>query len=197
MFTESEIDTLAREILTQIITEISNWKAPILHDVYEMESGELIPVYGATSPDGYGSFLCEYMPLDAIRKIIRQCAVILDSFTIEAVEKESGECRQMKPCERMSSENRALTIRKMAEYTSLIMIASFRSRLQDTLVEAVRDSDLISQTLLGSFVGKMLDEILEGEGKVTGDITDDIEKAARRAAENKRELLRGQMRDLP
>ena len=130
MFTESEVDSLAREILTRTITEISNWKIPILHDINEMESGELIPVYGGTSENGDGSFRCEYMPLDAIRKIVRQCVVTLDSFTVELLDKESSESRQIKLSERLSTEDRAFTISKMASYASLIMVASLLGQMK-------------------------------------------------------------------
>jgi hypothetical protein len=133
------------------------------------------------------------MPLAAIKKIITQCETTFDSFTITIVEKESGESRHVKPSERYSPEDRVFAIRKMAEFASLIMIASFKLKLQDALAESVRESDLISESVLASFYGETIKTVV----KVMGDVTDDIEKAARRVAENKREFLRSQIKQLP
>jgi len=91
MLTDEEVDSLARTILTNVVGKISDWNKPPFEDVEEMEDGELIPIYGGTSDEGYGSFRCEYMPLAAVKKIIVECERIFDEFTITVSEKHSGE----------------------------------------------------------------------------------------------------------
>src|SRR2546421_120053 len=78
--TDAEIDALARDILTGTIDEVRSWEPQYFHEIHQMKDGELIPVYAATSPDGYGSFRCEYMPLETIKTLIRECEKAYDDF---------------------------------------------------------------------------------------------------------------------
>ena len=78
MLTDSEIESLAQHVLKFAVLEVSEWRDEgALHEVRITDEGELVPVYGGTSPEGYGSFLCEYMPLAAIKKLVAKCEELL------------------------------------------------------------------------------------------------------------------------
>ena len=195
--TDDEIDTLAKDILTKTITQVYGWDEARehFHDVEEMESGELIPIYAGTSTDGYGSFRCEYMPLAAIKKIIVDCARMFDDYTVVVNDKQSGQSLKKKISEGHVPESRDDAIRRMAEHATLHMIASFRGRQTDLLVEVVKDSMLIAGSVLTAMVARLISKALPGE--MTADVRDDIEGAAKRVAENKRALLRRSISGLP
>jgi hypothetical protein len=74
MLTDDEIDALAREILTSVVHEILQWEHPPFTKCEVIKNGDLALTYEGTSADGNGSFICNYMPLDAVRKIIREAA---------------------------------------------------------------------------------------------------------------------------
>ncbi len=90
MLTDEEVASLAKELLKESIDQVLTWDPDYFHEIYEMDEGELVPVYGATSVEGYGSFLCEYMPLEVIKKIIRDSERIFDEFEIVSSDKKSG-----------------------------------------------------------------------------------------------------------
>src|SRR5437660_1256964 len=89
--TDAEIDALARRLLTDAVQTILSWDAKFFHEIYELDGGELVPVYGAESQEGYGAFLCEYMPLATIKKLIKDCEEIFDDFVAHVVEKADNQ----------------------------------------------------------------------------------------------------------
>lgn len=195
MMTDEEVDSLAREILTTVVTEINDWDNPPFDDVEETEGGELVLIYGATSTEGDGSFRCEYMPLAAVKKIIVACDRIFEDFTITLVDKQSGESMKTKISEGHLPESRMDSISMMAECSTYHLIASFRDRLCGLLEDAVKDYDVVAESLLAAVVSESLAEVVPG--KITIDARGDIEQAAERWAEKKRVMLRKVINGLP
>lgn len=195
MLTNEEVDTLARAILTKIVDTINDWDSPLFEQVDEKEDGEIVPVYGATSTEGYGSLRCEYMPLSAIRKLVVECERIYDEFTVTFSHNESGQYVERKISEFNLPDNRSEAIRMMAELSAVHMITSFRMRLCWILEDNVKDCELIAESLLAAAVGTELSKIFKGEP--SSDARKGIEEAAERAAEWKRALLRKTINTIP
>lgn len=195
MLTDEEVDTLARDILTNIVAEINDWNGPPFESVDEMEDGELIPIYSATSTESYGSFRCEYMPLAAVKKIIRDCERIFDEFTITISDPQSGESREKKIGAKHLPESRLTSIITMAECSVLHLIASFRDRLCWLLEDAVQDCAVLAESLLAAALAKHLSGAVPGN--FTADARADIEQAAERSAERRRAILRDTINALP
>src|SRR5437763_1885002 len=80
--TDAEIDALARELLTDAIQQAFGWNPNFFNEVLRLPDGELIPVYAGKSEEGYGSFLCEFKPLAAIKTIIVESEKIYDDFIL-------------------------------------------------------------------------------------------------------------------
>lgn len=195
MLTDAEVDSLAREILTEVIAEINDWNGPPFEDIEETEDGEPIPIFGATSEEGYGSFRCEYMPLAAVKKIVVECERIFDNFTVRVSGIPSGKSVEQRISEGHLPESRSTSIRSMAACSVMHLLASFRERMCDVLEENVKDCEVIAESLLASVVGEQVKRAVAG--KVTADVRSDIEKAAERVAERKRTMLRVAINGLP
>ncbi len=192
--TDAEVDALAKEVIATIIDELRGWDKSPLHEVRETSDGELVPVYGAMSEEGYGAFLCEFMPLGAVKRIITECEGIFDRFTVEIVDTKTGESRQKRIHDGHEPESRSHSIRMMAECATLHMIGTFKSRLKDLLVEGMEDSKLIAESTLSAVVGNAL---LGVPGKSIGDVRLEIDNAAKRVAEKKRTHLVNHVKQLP
>jgi len=191
--TDTEIDALAREILTRIVEDQNI--APLFVEVLVTEGGEPIPVYGAMSQEGYGAFRCEYMPLGAIKKIISECETIFDEFTIEGTEKQTGVTLEKKISDSISAETRAVGIRVMAESAAFHMISSFKSRLRELLKEAVEDGAVVANAVVAAVVGQRLRALKIGD--FTADARIDIQKAAEQSAAKRRALIADSIKRLP
>src|SRR5947208_423946 len=99
--TDEEIDALARELLIQTIKDVHSWNAHYFHDILEMEDGELIPVFAATSPDGFGSFLCEFYALATIKKLIAGLEKDFDEFVRSMANKPLSDAVKQRIHERL------------------------------------------------------------------------------------------------
>lgn len=195
MLSDVEIETLAKDILTHVIASIAEQGTSLFHEILEMDSGELIPVYGGTSPEGYGSFLCEFMPLATVKTIITTCERIFDDFTISVANKQTGESANKRISERHLPRSRDEAIKIMAECTTLYLITSFRARLCDLIDEAVKDCEVISKVLLASILVEQLKGVIQG--KITADARTEIDEAVERVANKKRDLLRKTIKKTP
>src|SRR5215218_5117167 len=89
MLTDSEIETLARDALARIIEDTR--AAPLFHRVGLTPNGELVPVYAATSKEGYGSFICQLMPHASIKRIISDAEKLFEGAALEATDNATGE----------------------------------------------------------------------------------------------------------
>jgi len=193
MLTEQEVDALARELLTDAIREVRSWDKKYFDAILQTDDGELIPVYSGTSPESLGSFVCEFMALAAIKRIIHSCELSFDTFEVTLSNKDTGEEAKRRVSE-MVKKGRADSIKYMARWASVNLIGFFPQRLHDCLDDAVTDCGIIANALLAAV---MAEAIVKSGMTVTADARADIEKAAAKAAEKKRETLRGHIDGLP
>jgi hypothetical protein len=190
--TDEKIDLLARKILTQVIADVNEMDS--LREVLETEASELTIVVSGTSDDGYGSFRCEYMPLDAIKKIIVECEAIYDAFLVTVADKQTGKSVEKTLIE-FAPENRDTSISFMAELATLHLVGTFFYRVGEVLVEDVKDSELLANGVLAQVVAHVFIE--QGLVHPVADARSDIDKAAERVANTKRVMLRHHFGALP
>jgi hypothetical protein len=195
MLTDAEIDNLARELLTSAVNQVLEWDPHFFHEIHEMENSELIPVYGATLNESYGSFLCEYMPLATIKKLVVECEQVFDEFAALMANKPTLSDQAKKTISEHLSRGRDVAIKGMAKSTALHLIAFFESRLFDTVVEAVEDCKLIAGAQIAVTLAVQLNEITPGA--VAVDARAEIKEAAERVANKKRKFLQEHIDKLP
>jgi ribonuclease HII len=192
--TDAEIDALARELLTEAIHNIFGWNPEFFSEVLRLPDGELIPVYSARSEEGYGMFLCELRPLEAIKTIIVESEKIYDEFILSMDSKPlTDHNRQM--IKSALNTGRDRTLRHMARQSAMQLITYFHTRLLDTLEEAVEDSKIIAEGFIAISLAKSLDKYAPEPVKV--DARKAIDHAAERVAKKKRKALTEQIKGLP
>jgi hypothetical protein len=165
------------------------------HSVDEMDGGELIPIYGATFVDSYGSLLCEYMALATVKKLIVECEQVFDDFAAQIDNKPELADQPRRVISEHLSRGRDDAIRGMAKSATLHLIAFFQSRLFDTVVEAVEDCKLMANAQIAVALATQLNEI--APGAISVDARAKIDEAADRVAEKKRTMLRDHIAGLP
>jgi hypothetical protein len=189
MLTDVEIDTLARAIIARILEDPRARASGIFDKVLLTEEGEFVPVYGATSYEGYGSFLCEFMPLAAVRRIIIESERLFDEFSIQLSDTESGIQVEKRLNVATSDEDRQSAIKTMAEVASLHLIESFRVRLCELLEDAVSESSIIANAALASVVAQYMKRTEAEAVEITADARPDLEQALKAANAKRRALL--------
>ncbi|MEK6278909.1 MAG: hypothetical protein AABN95_00995 [Acidobacteriota bacterium] len=193
MLTEEEIDSLARQILAFAIEEVSSWDDGYFHAIEETDDGEPVPVYSATSVEGLGSFVMEFMPLATIKTIIRSSERTFETFIVVLSNSTTGEKEPRRVAELASPKTRRQAIDFTSRWASLNLIAFMRQRLSDCIEEAVHDCGVISESLLAV----ALAEAISKEMPVTADAREEIEKAVTRTANKKRRQLQEHIEGLP
>jgi hypothetical protein len=193
--TDAEIDPLARNILVTTAVRIKTLAPHVVNQIEQTDDGEIIPTYEATSSDGYGSFICSYMPLEAIKKIIIECERLVDGFTIEISNKETGEKYTKNIGLEQTPASRELSIRTMAENAAINMIGAFGFKLKDALEETVNDGLVIAKVSLTAVVAQFLEN--QGISDRPADVRLYIEEAAKRVYDKKRADLMTHIDGLP
>ena len=190
---DADLHALASKILAKVIAHITSVDHHPLHEVRQTDDGELVPTYGGESQEGYGAFLCEYMPLVATKSLIRECERLFDNFNIEVYDKQTGESQTRSGMPSPSpQEVRAYAVEIMTECALLHTLGSFRVRVADVLEEALHDSSLLAQCVLAELIAARLEGI-----EFRADAREEIENAAQRVAGKKRLLLRNAIKGLP
>lgn len=197
MLSDSELETLAISLLKDVVAELAKWEAEVgrkpFYDVSTDEAGNLVLTYGGHSSEGYGTFVCEYTPIDAIKSIIRHCEQISNRFPFEITSKDTGETKTATLAD-LEIENEAGLVETMAGTATAYLLAHLTARFGEAIEEAVRDSDLMAQSVISASMAL----IFEKQGiDGTTDAIDDIEAAAQRVASMKRDLLRRHLKELP
>ncbi len=193
--TDAELDTLANEILREILTENIGWVRSAVQELSQTDSGELYPTFEGTSTEGHGSFVCKLFLLATVKTLIGSCEDIFDSFDLEVSDRESGLTKVKKISEGHDPKSRSESIRMMAECATYHVVTTFRSRLGDLLDETVADSKLMAECLLGAVVGQTLADAIPG--KMTGDARAEIDKAVKRVSDKKQGMLVYYLSHLP
>lgn len=192
--TDAEIDALARELLTETVRDIFVWNPEFFSEVLRLPDGELIPVYSARSEEGYGMFLCELRPLEAIKTIIVECEKIYDAFIL-SMDTKPLTAHNKRMIKSALTKGRDRTLRHMARQSTMQLITFFHARLLDTLEDAVEDSKIIAESFIAMSLAKSLDKYAPEPVKV--DARKAIDHAAERVANKKRKALTEQIKGLP
>lgn len=196
MFSDSEVDTLATSILSRVVTELNTWvenEAKPIYAISTDRNGELVLTYAGHSVDGYGTFICDYKPIEAIRTIIRKCEGAIAKKKLEVTEKETREISEF-PLSEFPVEDQRGLIEVMAETATLYVLYHLAGRLGNAIVDAVYDADLIAQ---GAITVASASRLSKSGVDAEVDAREQIELAAQRTANAKREMLRGQLKQLP
>ena len=176
MFTDAEINALARDILTRILKDFGAHQPSNLFQVFQAENGEQIALYADTSLEGDGSFACQYMAIDPSKKIVKYCERVYDNFIAQ---------NEVHPT---FEEFRDIAIRTMADCAVLHLVASFSQRLRDLLEDVVEDSYAIADGFLAASLVRYFRTT--GQGEFSVDMKLQVERAIKRAADRKRALVR-------
>jgi hypothetical protein len=197
MLSDAELDSLAKSLLEDVVAELANWEAEEgrkpFYCISTDEADNLVLTYGGHSSEGYGTFACDYTPIDAIKSIIRNCEKLSDEFPIQAKIRETGETKTVTLAE-LEIENKAGLVDTIAGTASLYLLAHLTARMGEAIQEAIRDSDLMAQSVIGASIGTIFNKLGIGG---TSDAVDEIEIAAQRVAKTKRDLLRGHLKEMP
>ncbi len=191
-------EAIARAILDNVLDRLCQQGEPskVLHDVLETDSGEPVPRYGATSEEGYGSFLCEYMPVKAVEKIVEECERIFDKATAAVYLKDEARHIQVHLADRLNTASvRSKIIAQMAWVATYNLILRMRERLCNVLQESLEDSLITGETALYSLVNKHVLNAGATNAKIDPRI--DIAKLARESGIRRRTNLARTLSFLP
>lgn len=198
MLTDAEIESLAKEILDETMTKFESVDSSPVYESQALEDGEWLVVYAAESREGYGTFLFEYSPLEAVKKIVRECDQLFDSFSVTITNPSTGESIQREATDKHVPESRALGIRTMASTATFHLLSSFKTTLCDLSEDAVSDSLLTADAVLHAAAAIALADASNAEGfTVTADLSNEINLAAEKTANRRRELLRSVIGAVP
>ena len=151
--------------------------------------GEPIPRFEGESPDGYGAFICEYMPLDAAVTLIFECEQFYERARAEyqfSVIFNGDEPRE--------------TVRRMATIATKVLLNNMQGALSTAITESFLTASLIGKSFLEALMARGTESLgkqLEVPVSAVADRRKDVEEAARRVADNKRIHLRGLLSRLP
>jgi hypothetical protein len=84
------------------------------------------------------------MPLDTVKTLIRRCDTSYDE-SISIFQKTVGDSVKV-TLPQLLGENRENTVKQMAWHVTLNLIAFFRTRLSNTIEDAIEDGSLLDAT---------------------------------------------------
>src|SRR5437588_13085705 len=96
MLSDSELEGLAKSLLEDLVTEIGSWTEGERKPFYAVSkdaAGNLVLTYAGRSTEGYGTFTCEYAPIEAIKAVIRHCERISEQLTVELTNTQTAEIK--------------------------------------------------------------------------------------------------------
>ncbi len=104
-------------------------------------------MYDGTSPDGYGSFICEYMPLATVETLITESSRIYD---------------EMQERERINFGRayRTEDVRRMAAVATRFLLNDLQRAISEALTEAFLDARLIAEAVLVMGVAEGLEPVM-------------------------------------
>lgn len=174
--TDEERKALAVEILEEAVRFLSPIGA--FEEVGRANTGEVVPIYVATSNDGFGAFNCQYYPLAAVVTLIAECERLYDEANIGAAE-----------------ESREGIIKHMAETATRVMLVDMREAIQRAVTETFKDGQIVAR---GALIRLAINayQKLDGRQRVL-DSRELIQDEARRAAADRREHLRNLLENIP
>lgn len=181
MLNEDAKKKLATEILEEVLSDpqARGTLNKVLHDLLATDEGEPVPVYGATSTERYGSFLCEFMPQAAAERMIEECEHIFDE---QEVSSEGGE--RLKITEsRTVRENHERIIREMAKLAVFTLLTNARAKLTAALWLNFEESVTTARATLVSMIAELL---RLSSIDATADVRDEVTRLTKLAAEEEK-----------
>lgn len=174
--TGEERKVLAVEILEDAVKFLSETEA--FEEVGRANTGELIPIYIATSDNGFGAFNYQYYALDAVVTLIAECERFYDEVDIGA-----------------PAAARNSNIKHMAETATRVMLVQMRNALQKAVTETFTDAQIVARGALLR-LAIHVHQKLDGRPRIL-DSRELIQDEARRAAADRREHLRNLLEKIP
>jgi hypothetical protein len=172
--TEDERKAVASEILEEAVKFLSETEA--FEEIGRANTGEVIPIYIATSDDGFGAFNCQYYALDAVVTLIAECESYYD---------QSGE----------SQANRDMTVRQMAGIATRVMLVNMRGAIGKALTETFKDGQIVASGVLAKARIKARQK-LDGRPRML-DSRELIKDEVRRVGADRRDHLRDLLERIP
>jgi len=180
---EDQNEVLAREILEDVLSgDEEGFPAAAFSLLLETPDGEPIPVYEEASAEGHGAFSCKYAPLEAVVKIVGECARIVDEFTVN--DPRGG---RLRIGAMFTPAQRDILIRGAAASATHVLLVNMQERVRAAVVKNFKDSMIIANAHLAALVSNTLQEM--GAGDVEISALAGLDKAAREAAEEERKHL--------
>jgi hypothetical protein len=186
-----------RELALEILSDVEN---EILENEVARQSfvgfdhtldGEPIPRYNGESPDGRGSFICEYMPLAAVMTLITEC---------EADYEKSGEEREYVRKYILANDVPRETVRRMATIGTKVLLMNIRAALCEAVDESFLNASAVAEGALKTIIVQRIEKLGRAVSmpvKTSVSAAAGIEEAAQRVAEKKRAHLRDLLSRLP
>lgn len=172
--TDEERKALASEILVEAVKFLSGTET--FEEIGRANTDEIVPIYIATSDDGFGAFNCQYYVLDAVVTLIMDCESYYDELL-------------------SSKQPRDFTIKHMAEVATRVMLVNIRGAIQKALTDTFRDGQIVAQGVLANAVLKV-GQRRDGRPRVL-DSRELIKDEARRAGADRRDHLRDLLERIP
>lgn len=142
-------EVLAKEILANCIKPwFEKGKPPeILHGIGELNN-ELSLVYGNHSTKGYGSFLCHYLPLKAIEKILMECERMYDEVKFRS---DDGSLSSLAD---QGQDFREKIIKEIAEFATQVFIWGMRAELIEAIEDHLDDALFMAEAAMVNDLGE-------------------------------------------
>ena len=172
--TDEERKVLASEILEEAVQFLSGTEA--FEEIGRANTGEVVPIYIATSDNGFGAFNCQYYALEAVVTLIAEC---------ESYFEQSGEPQAY----------RSAMVRNMAAIATRVMLVNIRKAIGMALTETYKDGQLVASGVLGQARIEAYQK-LDGRSR-TLDSRGIIQDEARRVAADRRAHLRDLLARIP
>lgn len=160
--TDEELDSIASEVFDLALDRVRGWSTRYFYDVNERQA----VLYGEP-----GNFRFAVFALPVVKKIIRECDALLDTFDV--------------------ASGRDAFIKQLAEATATHFIGSLGSRVNDTISQAAVDCKVIAHALIVSTLNEAK------PSSVSPDLRWLVSDAGERVAAEKEAFLRLHIGQLP
>jgi hypothetical protein len=192
MLTSAEIDQIAQEILTSAVAQINEMaKGVAFLDTRINEDGELILIYGGTGD--FGAFLCDYKPIEAIQRIVIECERMVEALRIRHTD-DTGKVVNRDLNWLVLPSGRTESIKLMARGAALYVMFEAGARTAEALNDIVRESRLMGEAVISAALAS---HFKKRGFDVTADMRTKIEAAAQKVADNRRNVLRAHLSQIP
>lgn len=177
MMSDEERRALAIEILNTSLSELTGKRPDVFFGIEREAGGELAPLYGGTSPEGHGSFFCEYMALEAVQTLIAYCEQLYDKRDARL------------------KGGRVQEVTSMASLAVRSLLINVRWNLCEAFTEAFLEAQLMASAVDASVTVHVGTGVMQHIGKEIdfdffADARKAIEEEGKRVADKKRDHLR-------